>query len=231
MSSMLKLCGISKRYCAGNSGSTIALANISLEIGSGESVAIMGASGSGKSTLLQILGCITTADSGEYYIDGKEAKALSDHERARLRNKKFGFVMQNFGLIEYRNVIDNVKIPMQFCREFSEKQRIERCRTTLERVGLSGYERKKTGLLSGGEKQRAAIARAIVNSPSVILADEPTGALDSANRDSIMRLFHEINEGGTTVITVTHDEKLRSEFSRIIRISDGKIIDDREGSL
>ncbi len=231
MSSMLKLCGISKRYCAGNSGATTALADISLEIGSGESVAIMGASGSGKSTLLQILGCITTADAGEYYIDGKEAKTLSDHERARLRNKKFGFVMQNFGLIEYRNVIDNVKIPMQFCREFSEKQRIERCRTALERVGLSGYERKKTGLLSGGEKQRVAIARAIVNSPSVILADEPTGALDSVNRDSIMQLFHKINEGGTTIITVTHDEKLRSEFSRIIRISDGKIIDDREGSL
>ncbi len=223
---MLKLCGISKRYCIGDTGSTIALADISLEIGSGESVAIMGASGSGKSTLLQIFGCITTADSGEYYIDGKEVKALSDHERAKLRNKKFGFVMQNFGLIEYRNVIDNVKIPMQFCREFSEKQRIERCRSALERVGLSGYERKKTGLLSGGEKQRVAIARAIVNSPSVILADEPTGALDSANRDSIMRLFHEINDSGTTIITVTHDEKLGSEFSRIIRISDGKIIDN-----
>lgn len=226
MSSMLKLCGISKKYCIGNTGSTIVLADISLEIKSGESVAIMGASGSGKSTLLQILGCITTADSGEYYIDGKEVKDLSENERAKLRNKKFGFVMQNFGLIEYRNVIDNIKIPMQFCREFSENQRIERCRTALERVGLSGYERKKTGLLSGGEKQRVAIARAIVNSPSVILADEPTGALDSVNRDSVMRLFHEINDRGTTVITVTHDEKLKSEFSRIIRISDGRIIED-----
>lgn len=222
---MLCLRNISKSYKIKDAASTKALQDVSLNIEDGESVAIMGTSGCGKSTLLQILGCITKPDSGEYYVDDKQIAKLSENMIAALRNKKFGFVMQNFGLIEYRSVLDNVRIPLTFSNKLSEKTRNQMCMEALQMVGLSGLENKKSGLLSGGEKQRVAIARAIVNSPDVILADEPTGALDSKNRDSIMRLFGEINKGGTTLIMVTHDESLAHYFRRIIHLSDGRVID------
>lgn len=221
---MLCLHNISKSYKIKDAVSTKALQDVSLDIENGESVAIMGASGCGKSTLLQILGCITKPDSGEYYVDDMQIAKLSENMIAALRNKKFGFVMQNFGLIEYRSVVENVRIPLTFSNKLSERTRRQMCAEALQMVGLSGLENKKSGLLSGGEKQRVAIARAIVNSPSVILADEPTGALDSKNRDNIMRLFSEINKSGTTLIMVTHDEGLAHYFHRIIRLSDGKVI-------
>lgn len=222
---MLRLCKISKSYKIKDAASTQALQDVSLDIGDGESVAIMGASGCGKSTLLQILGCITKPDSGDYYIDDMQTVTFSENGLAALRNKKFGFVMQNFGLIEYRSVIENVRIPLSFSNKLSERTRRQMCAEALEKVGLSGMENKRSGLLSGGEKQRVAIARAIVNSPDVILADEPTGALDSKNRDNIMRLFGEINRGGTTLIVVTHDESLTGCFRRIIRLSDGRVVE------
>lgn len=223
---MLKLVDISKTYNLGTSTQLNALKNVSFEIANGESVAIMGPSGCGKSTLLQILGCISNHDSGQYFINDEDASKISERETAMLRNKKFGFVMQNFALIEYRNVLENVKIPLSFDSGSSEKDRIQKCKAALERVGLSGYERKKTGLLSGGEKQRVAIARAIVNDPEVLLADEPTGALDSKSRDCVISLFGDINKSGTTLIVVTHDNTLKPYFSRIIELNYGMITSD-----
>lgn len=199
------------------------LKGINLEVSRGELVSIMGASGSGKSTLLNILGILDGYDSGEYYLDGHLIKNLSENRAAELRNRMIGFVFQSFNLINFKNALENVALPL-FYQGVGRRRRNLMAMEQLERLGLKDRAHHLPGELSGGQKQRVAIARALITNPSIILADEPTGALDSHTSAEVMQLFKELNrnEGMTTVI-VTHDPGVGAQTGRIIRISDGRI--------
>lgn len=196
---------------------------VSCEISDGEMVAIIGKSGAGKSTLLHILACIDSYQSGEYTIDGTLVKNLSEGQYAQIRNEKIGIVMQDFALVEDFSALENVLIPLDFAKK-KIKNKKEKALEALKAVGMGDLSKKPCNKLSGGQKQRVAIARAIVNEPAMILADEPTGALDTKTSAEIMELFKRLNKEGKTVVIVTHDPKVAEQCGRVIEVSDGKII-------
>lgn len=201
------------------------LKGIDLAIDKGEYVAIMGPSGSGKSTLMNLLGCLDTPTSGSYILNEQDVSQLSDDELAEIRNKEIGFVFQTFNLLPRTTAIDNVALPMIYAGA-SKTERVERAKDVLKSVGLEDRMDHKPNQLSGGQRQRVAVGRALVNKPSIILADEPTGNLDSKTSLEIMQLFDEIHAAGNTVILVTHEEEVANHAHRIIRLKDGNIESD-----
>jgi putative ABC transport system ATP-binding protein len=201
------------------------LKGIDLDIKKGEYVALMGPSGSGKSTLMNILGCLDTPTSGTYILNGKHVSEMQDDELAGIRNKEIGFVFQTFNLMPRTTALDNVALPMVYAGH-SKSERVERATKVLTQVGLNDRMDHKPNQLSGGQRQRVAVARALVNKPSIILADEPTGNLDSKTSVEIMNLFNEIHANGNTVILVTHEEDIAAYAHRIIRLRDGLIESD-----
>ncbi len=219
---MIKLDKIVKIYNPKKANEFEALHGVSAEIKDGEMVAIIGKSGAGKSTLLHILACIDNYQDGEYVIDETVVKKLSEKKYAQIRNEKIGMVMQDFALVEDFSALENVMIPLSFSKK-KIKNKKQKALDALKAVGIEDLAKKPCNKLSGGQKQRVAIARAIANEPSMILADEPTGALDTKTSAEIMELFKSLNAQGRTVIIVTHDPKVAEQCDRIIEISDGEI--------
>ncbi len=206
-----------------------ALAGVDIEIGAGEFVAIMGPSGSGKSTLMHILGCLDSATEGNYWLEDERVSGLSKRRLATIRNQRVGFVFQTFNLLPHLNIQKNVELPLMYSGMGPRKRR-NRAREVLASVGLSDRLRHRPSELSGGQRQRVAIARAIVNSPSIVLADEPTGNLDTGSGSDILSLFSELNDRGHTIIIVTHDPAVAHRANRIIKIVDGLIVDGEDAA-
>ncbi|GAV22891.1 ABC transporter ATP-binding protein [Carboxydothermus pertinax] len=221
---MIELIDVVKEYEVGKERFR-ALKKVNLKVQAGEFTAIMGPSGSGKSTMMNILGLLDRATSGKYFLDGRDVSVLSDRELAYIRNREIGFVFQAFNLIPRMTVLDNVMLPMVYAR-ISGKVRREKALEALSKVGLSHRIKHYPNEISGGEKQRVAIARAIINSPKVILADEPTGNLDSKSSEEIMKIFQKLNDEGVTIIIVTHEPDIAQHTKRIVRFRDGEIISD-----
>ena len=205
-----------------------ALKGVSFGVATGEFVAIMGASGSGKSTCMNILGCLDRPTAGEYRLDGLDVGGMDSDQLAAIRNRKLGFVFQGFNLLARTPAVENVELPLVYAG-ISSKKRREKALAALEQVGLSGKEFNHSSQLSGGQQQRVAIARALVNSPAVILADEPTGNLDSTTTEEIMNLFTNLNKQGITIIMVTHEQDVAAYAGRRITFKDGQIIADTRG--
>jgi putative ABC transport system ATP-binding protein len=221
---MIKLQGVTKTYKNGKETVDV-LKQIDLEIKQGDFVAIMGPSGSGKSTLMNIIGCLDRPTNGTYFFDGKDISSLNDQELARVRNKAIGFVFQQFHLLPRLNALKNVELPMIYAG-IGKKEREELAKQALMKVGLEERMHHFPNELSGGQKQRVAIARAIVNNPKIILADEPTGALDTKTSESIMELFLQLNREGTTIVVVTHEHEVAQYAKRNIMVRDGVIVQE-----
>jgi putative ABC transport system ATP-binding protein len=223
---MIKIENIKKVYTTGEINLT-ALKGISLDIKPGEFVTIMGPSGCGKSTLMNVLGCLDKMTSGKYILNGKDISGLIDNDLAEIRCREIGFVFQSFNLLPRMTILENVELPMVYAG-VSKKERRERALAALDRVDLGDRIKHRPNEISGGQKQRVAIARAIVNNPSIILADEPTGNLDTKVTKEIMRIIQELNNDGTTVLLVTHEADVAQYSKRIINMLDGEIIGDNE---
>ncbi len=221
---LIQITNIKRDFVLGNEVVYV-LKGIDLEINKGEYVALMGPSGSGKSTLMNLLGCLDTPTSGSYILNGKDVSKMHDDELAEIRNKEIGFVFQTFNLLPRTTALDNVALPMVYAG-FSKSERKVRAEEVLKQVGLADRMDHQPNQLSGGQRQRVAVARALVNNPSIILADEPTGNLDSKTSEEIMKLFGDIHKLGNTVIVVTHEEEVAAYAHRIIRLRDGMIESD-----
>jgi putative ABC transport system ATP-binding protein len=222
---MIQMKGIRKVYSMGRV-EVEALRGIDLDIGGNEYVAVVGPSGSGKSTLMNILGCLDTPSSGEYVLSGEAVAGLDRNRLAEIRNRHVGFVFQNFNLLPYATALENVELPLLFAG-VSAKERRERAEEMLRRVDLQDRMDHKPTELSGGQMQRVAIARALVNRPAMVLADEPTGNLDSGSGQGIVALFSELHAAGQTILMITHDQAVARVASRIIQIRDGQIVEDQ----
>ena len=222
---MIEIKNLYKTYNYGKPNAFEALKDVSLTINDGEMVAIIGKSGAGKSTLMHILGCIDDFEKGQYIFNGKDISKVNEKKSAAIRKSEIGIVLQEFALMEQYTVVENVIMPLFFTPKSGRRSEKEkRALEILKRLEMDEYAHKKVNKLSGGQKQRVAIARAMINNPSVLLADEPTGALDVKTTDEIMKVFRNLNKNGTTVIIITHDMEVAGMCDRIIEISDGKII-------
>ncbi len=222
---MIKMAGIRKVYSTGRV-EVEALRGVDLDIARNEYVAVVGPSGSGKSTLMNILGCLDTPSSGEYVLSGEAVAGLDRNRLAEIRNRHIGFVFQNFNLLPYASALENVELPLLFAG-VGTRERSERAAAMLDRVGLADRMDHKPTELSGGQMQRVAIARALVNEPAMILADEPTGNLDSTSGQGIVGLFGELHAAGQTIVIITHDAAVAKLASRVVQIRDGLIVEDR----
>ena len=223
---MLEIKQLHKSYAIGDSSLHV-LKGIDLSVGQGEMVAIMGSSGSGKSTLLNIIGMLDEADEGDYILDQVRIKNLTEKKAAIYRNKFLGFIFQSFNLINYKNALENVALPLYY-QGLKRKERQEKARFYLEKVGLLDWETHLPSELSGGQKQRVAIARALASNPKLILADEPTGALDTTTSYDIMAFLQQLNNEGKTILIVTHEEDIAAMCKRIVRLRDGIIMEDKK---
>ncbi len=221
---MIRIENLHKSYPIGKDSLHV-LKGLDLHIKEGEFVSIMGSSGSGKSTLLNIVGLLDSHDEGNYYLNGQLIENLNEKKAAILRNKFLGFVFQSFNLISYKTALENVALPLYY-KGMARKERLKIALDYLDKVGLKDWANHLPNELSGGQKQRVAIARALVTKPIVVLADEPTGALDSTTTDSVMDLLKEINDEGMTVFVITHEEEVAEQTNRVVRLKDGVIISD-----
>ena len=222
MENAIELKSVTKVYRSKGVEDVVALDDLTLEVRKGEFIAVCGVSGSGKSTLLHIIGCLDQPTSGTVLISGTDVSGLSDSALAKIRNDKIGIVLQDFALIPYRTAYDNVMVPLYFSK--NKKNAHKRIMESLEKTGVAALAKREIRKMSGGQKQRVAIARALVNNPDIILADEPTGQLDSKTKKEIADLFKTINSEGRTIVVVTHDDELAKTADRVVRIVDGRIM-------
>ncbi len=222
MENVIELKSVSKVYKSKGVDDVVALDDLTLDIRRGEFAAVCGVSGSGKSTLLHIMGCLDKPTSGKVIVSGTDVSGLNDSELSKIRSERIGIVLQDFALIPYRTAYDNVMVPLYFSR--NRKNIRKRIMESLEKTGVADLAKREIRKMSGGQKQRVAIARALVNYPDIILADEPTGQLDTKTKKEIAELFKDINSEGVTIVVVTHDDELAKAADRIIRISDGRIV-------
>jgi len=227
MKTLIEIKNLTKVYESGEV-KVEALKGIDLTIPMGDFVAIMGASGSGKSTLMNILGCLDTPTSGDYILDSVEVKKMNRNELAEFRNQKLGFVFQSFNLLTRTSVLDNVMLPLLYNKTIPESERVERCNNAIEKLGLTSRIKHLSNQLSGGQQQRVAIARSLVGNPLVILADEPTGNLDTATSNEVMAIFQDLNEQGITIVLVTHEPDIAAFAKRKVVFKDGNIISDEK---
>ena len=225
MTDVIRIRDLSREYRMGDE-TILALRGVSLDIRRNEYLAIMGPSGSGKSTMMNLLGCLDTPTGGEYWLNGHEVSRLSDDDLARVRNREIGFVFQTFNLLPRATALHNVELPLVYAG-VSARERRQRAGAALERVGLGERMEHRPNELSGGQRQRVAIARALVNEPSILLADEPTGNLDSVTSEEIMRVFGDLHASGQTVIMVTHEAEIAAHADRVLLLRDGQVESDR----
>ena len=222
---LIRLENIYKIYGEGLESEVRALDGVSLDIERGEFVAVVGQSGSGKSTMMNVLGCLDIPTRGEYFLDGTDVQELTDKELSRIRNKQIGFIFQQYNLIQSLTVLENVELPLIY-QGINADDRYDMAMAALERVGLAGRVKHKPAEMSGGQQQRVAIARAIATKPPIIMADEPTGALDSRTGQEVLKFLQQLNREGSTVILITHDNGIAATARRVVRLQDGKIVED-----